>query len=198
MCHSPIMGFSRGITNRTVVISYVIDSAFHCLLDLYIIGVEGFPQSIEVRIKEEPNAVISKIWGQIIGEIMIWTIIISINDAEYGIPDRIIFAYSHIRCVSYISGNNWTSIASTPTAVQAGGALTNDGTYIYGFGGGGTNEFWKYDITGNTWSSLAGPPGTIGGGGSLTYDGEYVYAFRGGGARTIIGDTTSHQITGRQ
>jgi len=52
--------------------------------------------------------------------------------------------------------------------VADGGALVNDGTYIYAFQGK-TNVFWRYNPTANTWAAMANALGTVGQGGALVF-----------------------------
>ena len=77
----------------------------------------------------------------------------------------------------------WEALADGLGDVNAGGALTNDGTYVYGLRGDGTNAFWRFDVAANSWSALANAPWTLTGGGSVAYAKDagagYVYAFRG-------------------
>jgi hypothetical protein len=57
--------------------------------------------------------------------------------------------------------NLWEELESLPlrnpitrkeTKVKTGGALANDGSYIYAIKGGGTNEFWRYCPQTDDWS----------------------------------------------
>lgn len=60
--------------------------------------------------------------------------------------------------------------------------------YIYGFGGGGTNIFSRYNITANTWQGMPNTLAPISYGGALTYDhegGDYLYALAGGGTNNF-------------
>jgi hypothetical protein len=70
-----------------------------------------------------------------------------------------------------IPDNKWSSLKSTPEAIDSGGALASDNkNYIYAFNGA-TQKFWIYNISANIWNDtvVSDPPGSIGGGGSLTY-----------------------------
>ncbi|NYT21431.1 MAG: hypothetical protein GKC07_06500, partial [Methanomicrobiales archaeon] len=60
--------------------------------------------------------------------------------------------------------------------------------YIYGFGGGGTNNFSRFNITANTWQGMPNTLAPISYGGALTYDhegGDYLYALAGGGTNNF-------------
>ncbi|MCA9391722.1 fibronectin type III domain-containing protein [candidate division WWE3 bacterium] len=70
----------------------------------------------------------------------------------------------------------------TPDNVGSGGGLESDGgDKIYGLAGGGTSDFWEYDITGGSWSVLADTPTNVDVGGKLIYagSGDTVFALRG-------------------
>ncbi|MBW6467738.1 MAG: DUF11 domain-containing protein [Coriobacteriia bacterium] len=70
-----------------------------------------------------------------------------------------------------IATNTWTAMAVTPGAVKAGGALTNDGQYIYALQGG-TALFWGYSVADNAWTALQPTnfTGSVGEGGALVFD----------------------------
>jgi uncharacterized repeat protein (TIGR01451 family) len=88
------------------------------------------------------------------------------------------------------ANSNWTTFdptdAPTGVTVNAGGALTNDGSrYIYALRGDTTKVFLRYDAQNNTWddAGIADLPATaanVVAGGALVYLNGYVYAFVGG------------------
>jgi hypothetical protein len=63
-----------------------------------------------------------------------------------------------------ISSGTWSTMASAPGGVRAGGSLTSDGTSIFATRGTGTTDFWKYTPSTNSWSSLTAAPVAIGDG----------------------------------
>ena len=77
----------------------------------------------------------------------------------------------------------WEALADTPSDVNSGGSLTNDGTYVYGMRGDNANDFWRYDASTNAWTALTDVPFTPTAGGAIVYAKDtglgYVYAFRG-------------------
>jgi len=88
-----------------------------------------------------------------------------------------------------ISGNTYTTRATTPAAPDRGGQIEWAGgsQYLYALRGNSTT-FWRYDIGANSWSDAAvnDTPGNIGDGGSLAWDGgSYIWALRGGGANNL-------------
>ncbi|MEO0075095.1 MAG: C25 family cysteine peptidase, partial [candidate division WOR-3 bacterium] len=61
----------------------------------------------------------------------------------------------------YITLDQWTMRESIPllnprtnkkVKVKNGGALTNDGYFVYAIKGGGSNEFWQYNPQANSWT----------------------------------------------
>lgn len=96
-----------------------------------------------------------------------------------------------------ISGNSWTTLASAPATVQAGGSMTMIGNNIYAFRGNGSTAFYRYDTTqtpgSDSWTTLSGPPETIAAGGSLATDtkgtpgtsDDVIYATRGNNTSTF-------------
>jgi predicted CXXCH cytochrome family protein len=89
--------------------------------------------------------------------------------------------------------------APAPGAVGAGGNLVCiSGDFIYALRGGGTTDFWRYQISANTWNPVPGAspaitggvpapaPGAVGAGGSLVnVGGSFIYALRGGGTTDV-------------
>ena len=53
------------------------------------------------------------------------------------------------------------------------------GNFIYATRGGGSDDFFRYDIAANRWISLHDAPGNVADGGALAADGTFVYAFQG-------------------
>ena len=80
-----------------------------------------------------------------------------------------------------ISGDSWSSLASPPATVDAGGSLASDGgNYIYAFRGNSTTDFWRYSISANSWSTLSNTPAAVGAGGRLAFvSGSGLFALRG-------------------
>src|SRR6185369_7280402 len=86
-----------------------------------------------------------------------------------------------------ISGNSWTSLASTPlTAVSGSLVYPGSGDFIYAARGSSTSTFYRYSISGNSWTSMTSAPGVISMG-SLNYPntGDFIYALGGGGLATF-------------
>lgn len=79
----------------------------------------------------------------------------------------------------------WVEEPATPGTVDAGGALATDGTDLYALRGGGTNDFWYYDVSQNTWSSMH--PTSVGAGDGAAM----VVANNGYGYAMFGGNTTS-------
>ncbi len=78
--------------------------------------------------------------------------------------------------------DTWSVLAVAPAAVGTGGALTYAGGYVYGFRGGITTAFWKYNPSTLAWATPvpAVAPVTVGQGAALAYDGSrYIYALGG-------------------
>lgn len=86
------------------------------------------------------------------------------------------------------SNGAWDTLAGNqaPETVGAGGALTNDGTYIYATRGAnstsgasnGTKTFWKYDpvgVSGSRWTPLAQVPARMGTGTTTSGPGGLAY-----------------------
>ncbi len=94
-----------------------------------------------------------------------------------------------------IVANTWSSMASTPSAIGAGGALAyTGGDYIYALRGGGTRNFYRYSISANSWEQMSSLKAKVGAGGALVYDGTNIYALLGLGSDrfyryTISSDT---------
>ena len=81
----------------------------------------------------------------------------------------------------------WQALAAIPQAVDQGGSLANDGTYVYAMRGGSQREFYRYDLLAGAWTQLANTPATAAAGGSLAYATDagtgYLYALRGNNQR---------------
>ncbi len=75
--------------------------------------------------------------------------------------------------------NAWTALTPIGGGVAAGGALTNDGTNIYGFTGGGPHLFQRYNVAANTWTTLTASPVNPQDGAALVTIGNTIYAFPG-------------------
>ena len=58
---------------------------------------------------------------------------------------------------------------STPTDVDDGGGITNDGTWIFVLRGDNKKDFWRYDTGGGGWSELHDAPKDVDDGGAITY-----------------------------
>lgn len=92
---------------------------------------------------------------------------------------------SFYRCDTTTTGvagacdTSWTTRANTLGNIGEGGALTNDGTYVYALRGDGKMSFYRYDPTGNSWTALADTPANVKKGGALVYVSPYIYAFQG-------------------
>jgi hypothetical protein len=93
------------------------------------------------------------------------------------------------------SGAAWTSLSSTRETIGAGAALTAaigccgaPSNLIFATGGGGSNTFWRYNMTSNKWLILASTPGPVGAGGAIVEApaisvGISIFALQGGGHR---------------
>ena len=82
-----------------------------------------------------------------------------------------------------MSSNSWSAMASAPSNVNQGGALTTlSGDYIFGLRGGRKVDVWRYSsISGNAWTSLSGAPDKPDDGGALIALGSALYVLRGDG-----------------
>ncbi|HWC95990.1 MAG TPA: hypothetical protein VG456_04555 [Candidatus Sulfopaludibacter sp.] len=95
-----------------------------------------------------------------------------------------------------ISQNTWTPMPATPAPVGSGSAMVeaascgviNSGSLfqVAAIRGGGTSDFWCFDITGNTWLTAGIPalPSPVGPGGSLAQLQRLgqIFVLRGGGS----------------
>ena len=72
----------------------------------------------------------------------------------------------------------WEELEDVPEDIRHGGALATDETNIYAFRGGGSRDFFKYDVSAGTWSQLPDAPWNVRQGGALAYLDGYIYAFR--------------------
>ena len=89
----------------------------------------------------------------------------------------------------------WAALASyeltadaTPETVGAGGALTTNGTNIYGLRNATADNknFGRYTIGSNSWTGLTAMPVTTGSGAALAWTGgDYIFGFQGGGNATF-------------
>ena len=83
------------------------------------------------------------------------------------------------------AGSRWSTMATAPSTIGAGGDLVFRGSYIYALRGNSSVSFYRYDIAGNTWSDPAvadlGTGVTVGADGFLIDpgSGDYFYACRG-------------------
>jgi hypothetical protein len=97
--------------------------------------------------------------------------------------------HRYVRYKVFLTGGGagWSALASTPSAVGAGGSLAYDGNGgIYAYKGGGNTAFWKYSIATATWATLAPSPTGVGDGGALIGDEKGgVYALPGGGSTAL-------------
>jgi uncharacterized repeat protein (TIGR01451 family) len=64
------------------------------------------------------------------------------------------------------------------SVVGPGGALVYLNGYVYAYIGGGTNQFWRYDVAANSWIRMANTPANVDEGGALTTDGTNIFGFR--------------------
>jgi hypothetical protein len=81
-----------------------------------------------------------------------------------------------------ISGNSWSTRASTSGNVTSGGALVSTkNNFIYAFEGG-SSVFRRYSISGDSWTTMKATPAAVAAGASLVYSGtgDYIYALQGG------------------
>ncbi|NLE95790.1 MAG: PQQ-like beta-propeller repeat protein [Dehalococcoidia bacterium] len=97
--------------------------------------------------------------------------------------------------------NEWTSMASAPGVVGAGGGLAfprdnaiHENRYIYALQGGGSSAFWRYDIVTNTWKSdMPAAPGAVNAGGYLRWGGnQKLYAYQGGTTALWVFDISTN------
>jgi len=72
-----------------------------------------------------------------------------------------------------------TDLPLTASVTGAGASLVYLDGYIYAFPGGGTREFWRYNVADNTWTRLSDTSDNVGAGGSLATDGTDVFALLG-------------------
>jgi len=82
----------------------------------------------------------------------------------------------------------WVTRANAPDIVHGGASLVTFGSNIYAFQGGGSRNFWIYNLATNTWNTPSTPPQApdiINSGGSLTTDGTYIYATQGNNERNF-------------
>ncbi len=89
-----------------------------------------------------------------------------------------------------LTGNSWSSMATTIGTIKEGGSLAYDGLgytngYIYALRGDGSRVFGRYDINwktgdpGTQWTTLGQAPANIKQGGALVYLNGNLYALRG-------------------
>lgn len=76
-----------------------------------------------------------------------------------------------------VSTNSWSTLASSPQVLNAGGGTARIGQYIYAIAGNGSSYFMRYDMNTNVWSTLpALPNGSVSHGGFITGDStRYLY-----------------------
>jgi len=97
------------------------------------------------------------------------------------------------RCYRPPTTNSWSTFtpAQLPFQSGAGGALVADtfASCIYALRGGGTSEFWKYNIPLNSWLRLADIPAPVTAGGALASERRdnalFVYAIVGGQSSSV-------------
>ena len=93
--------------------------------------------------------------------------------------------------VSAGTGGSWQSLTPVTGAdgkeavIKAGGAITNDGSYLFLMRGDDKQDFWRYPIASGisgSWEKLTNTPLKVKDGGALAYDDAGgIYAFRGAG-----------------
>ena len=81
----------------------------------------------------------------------------------------------------------WTARPNVLGSINQGGALVSDGSYIYGFRGGGTASFWRYDAENAVWDDVgvADLPAPD----SVYYGGDMVYPYAPGAGDYIFAST---------
>ncbi len=78
------------------------------------------------------------------------------------------------------NGATWTQKAVVPQRVFVGGALVNNGTYVYALAGNQRGDFYRYDTAGDSWTAMTSLPSATNYTASLAYDGTgNIYAISG-------------------
>ncbi len=92
-----------------------------------------------------------------------------------------------------ISQRTWQTLSNTPAPIGDGGATVEVaveggslGFAVYALRGGGSQDFFYYDIASRAWTVGPKVPASVGAGGSLawSYTGDF-YALRGGGSQDV-------------